>query len=155
MTKASENATRPWWKRAHPGPALLSFVVYFAASTWIGETFPFSRYEMYAYTGYREGAVLQVEVDGRVVPMRSVHAFVGIDPADLEYGDDAPYGQEYLLDQLRHYVTTHSVAEEQARMWGPGRPVRLGYRIIRSTPDGPSPDDALTVLAEGRAWPRD
>jgi hypothetical protein len=147
------------WPPPAPGPALLSFTIYFSLSTLIGEIYPFSRYEMYAYTGYLRGAVLVVESDGVAADIRDFEAFVDVDPSELRYPQGENYGQVYLLDVLRHYVathqaTTHEAAREATRR-GARVPVRIGYRVVHATADGPQVEDEVRVLAEGSAWQSD
>lgn len=139
----------------HPGPALYSFALYFTLCSLIGEMYPFSRYEMYAHTRYLRGALLVVEADGQPADIHEFDGFLGIAPEALHYPSGEGYGQEYLLDVLRHHVATHQVTPEEATRRGPGVRVRLGYRVVHASDEGPRPEDELRVFAEGTAWRSD
>ena len=131
--------------------ALGAFIAVLVGTLLLGETFPFSRFSMYASVGPRtETAVPVFWADGRVVDPKRYERFQGLDLAQVLVPKTLPSSLNYKTDDAYRWISEHLARADE-----PGGPVRFaaGYITVRLTPGGPLTHEPH-VLTEGRAWQR-
>lgn len=107
--------------------AFTAFFTYMAVSLLVGDTFPFSRYSMYAKLRNRvEGAVFAVRVAGQLVPVGELERFVGVDPAKVD-PEGYPCSQQWVVYEARRWIEANGAAEADDT----SVEVEVGFRILR------------------------
>lgn len=129
--------------------ALGAFVTVLLGTLLFGETFPFSRFSMYANVGRRsETAVPVFWADGRVVDPWSYERFSGLDLAQVLVPKTLPGSLNYKTDDGYRWISEHLAREGEPR--GPVR-FAAGYVTVRLSANGELTHQPH-VLTEGRAW---
>jgi hypothetical protein len=117
----------------------------------LGESYPFSRFSMYAKVGARSSAAVPVFLaDDRLVQPERFTGFRGLDPSWSSRLKSMPGSLGYVTDDAQRWIMEHSSAES-----APPGPVRfaIGYVVVTLAPGGKLTREAH-LLSEGRAWPR-
>lgn len=130
--------------------AVPAFGLYLLGALLVGEVYPFSRYTMYAISGYDRGTALVFLADGQPVgDLRRFRAFADFDTDRLQYPPGQPGSQEYLLDAVRHQVRARTADRPPEE---PSVHLQIGFQVAEPSPQGPRVVEPFVLLAEGRAW---
>lgn len=121
--------------------ALLGFVVYVVGGLFLGELYPWSRYDMFATTANRPvGAVPRFLVDDTSIMPEDYTGFIGIDTSRL-----LPVGVPCSMEPRVHEVAVWMARHPEK---GTGAPLELvvAYDFY--------PSGRRVLLARGQVWKR-
>lgn len=122
-----------------------AMILYSIVAMRVGDTFPFSKYSMYArLRGRVEGAVLSVRAAGKEVRAAQLCDFVGVDPA-LVTPDGYPCSQQWAVYEVQRWIADNQAAEAGAD----AVEVEVGFRIIRV--EAFRLEERFVSLSKGRA----
>jgi hypothetical protein len=92
---------------APPRPALVAFAVVLGGGVVLGETFPFSRFSMYAGIEPRDrGATPVFLADGEIVPVEQFEGFQ-LDVDAWRSPEGIPTTMDYLTNDIAGWVRAH------------------------------------------------
>jgi hypothetical protein len=130
---------------------LVAFIAVLAGGLLLGETFPFSRFSMYANVGRRtESAVPVFLADGVVTEPSRYERFQGLELSRVLLQKTQPSSLQYKTDDGYRWISRH-VAQDGERA-GPVR-FAAGYVTVRLSPAGELTHETH-ILTEGHAWSR-
>jgi hypothetical protein len=124
-----------------------AFLLYVAGAVLLGDTFPFSRFSMYA-DYRRQGAVPVFLAGGRPVSVRAFESFFGIDP-DRMYPKGTPCSLEWRIHEARRWIVQHTASGPMER----AVPVQWGFTFVTVDEAGRVRQD-VRIVSEGVACPR-
>lgn len=131
-----------------PGPAsrtaAIAFAVYMVLGTVIGETWPLSRYPMYADLT-SGGAIPLFLADGKPVFPEELVDIQGCAPEQIRIPDGIQGNVGWRMDEIRRWVASHG-----SDATGPVR-LQVGLTRVVATPDGPQTSDEFLELCAGTA----
>jgi hypothetical protein len=124
-----------------------AFLLYVAGAVLFGDTFPFSRFSMYA-DFRKQGAVPVFLAGGRPVPVRDFESFFGIDP-DGMYPRGFPCSLQWRIYEAQRWIAQHTAPSPTER----SVPVQWGFKVVTVDDAGRVRED-VRIVSEGVACPR-
>ncbi len=132
-------------------PALVAAALFAMANLAVGDTFPFSRYAMYAdLEGYDSSALIVFRADGKPAQPEAFRRFSGEPLFHVTSPQGVRCSMGWRVFESRRWMETH--AADPGEEPGPVK-FQVGYVMTKLTAEGPTVSDEFIPLADGHAWP--
>ena len=129
--------------------AFISCIVYAIGCRFIGEHFPFSKFNLYSDTSQRTNSAVPVFLaDGEPANIWEFDRFSGFS-ADEFLPQDMPTGLTWMAHEAARWVREHPNEESEL---GPVK-ADYGFRVFAVGEDG-CIEEEIKVLQSGSAWPK-